>query len=344
MKSLFLLLSTFLFSPFYHSFQANGAKGEATLANPTQKMADFSISVGTLESSVSPAGKLLKTWAQAVNQKSNGKMEIKLFFNGQQGEEGAMIGKIKTGQLSGALVSEVGLSKVYKPMCAMSMPGLFTDVNKFTAALLEMKPEFDKGATDAGFTPLGYFYAGKIRFMSKGSAIKLPTDLPLMKMYKNQNDNNMVALYSVVGATSAVPLGTPDVLPNLNTGTINAIYSTSTFAEQAQWAAKCNNICEDIAGIRMGGLIISSKIIEQLPPDMKDILFDTSKIMISGLLKKLNAEDEDAFTRLKGKMTLVKYAAEDKEKWEATFLQTRQKLAQGTYSPDLVSKLEGLAK
>jgi hypothetical protein len=31
-------------------------------------------------------------------------------------------------------------------------------------------------------------------------------------------------------------------------------------------------------------------------------------------------------------------------KWDSVFKQTRQRLAQGTFSPELVARLEGLAK
>ena len=63
-----------------------------------------------------------------------------------------MVGKMKAGQLDGAAVTAVGLGKIYKPILALQMPGLFTTWSKLDAARDAMKGEFEKGAQDAGFT------------------------------------------------------------------------------------------------------------------------------------------------------------------------------------------------
>jgi TRAP-type transport system periplasmic protein len=43
-------------------------------------------------------------------------------------------------------------------------------------------------------------------------------------------------------------------------------------------------------------------------------------------------------------MTVVTLSEDDKSKWKGVFTSVRQRLTQGTFSPDLISKLEGLAK
>ena len=43
---------------------------------------------------------------------------------------------------------------------------------------------------------------------------------------------------------------------------------------------------------------------------------------------------------MKGKMTVVSLSSEEQAKWNEVFKKVRQRLAQGTFSPELVSKLE----
>src|SRR4051812_33240765 len=81
------------------------------------------IKIGTLAPAASPWGQVFKIWADAVSKKSSGAVELQFFYNGQQGDEGAMVGKMKSGQLDGAAVTAVGLSKIYKPILALQIPG-----------------------------------------------------------------------------------------------------------------------------------------------------------------------------------------------------------------------------
>jgi hypothetical protein len=47
---------------------------------------------------------------------------------------------------------------------------------------------------------------------------------------------------------------------------------------------------------------------------------------------------------MKGKMTVVTLNVDEKAKWDAIYKQLRVRLSQGTFSPDLVAKMESLGK
>lgn len=299
--------------------------------------------IGTLAPKSSPWGKVFETWIKAVNEKSGGNMELQFFYNGQQGDEDAMVGKIKSGQLDGAAVTAVGLGKIYKPILALQMP-LFTSWSKLDKARDAMKADFEKGAKDAGFFISGWGDVGLVRTMSKGFAVKTPDDLKGKKPYYIRSDSIQPAIYSVIGGVSGVPLNVPEVLPNLNTGAINVINAPCLAAEQLQWAGKMDNINDAVSATAIGALVFSQKRMDALPADLKTILTDTGKVAASALTTRIRNEDDAAFGRLKGKMTVTTPSADDKTKWESIFKQARAKLAQGTFSQDLVTKLEGYAK
>ena len=302
------------------------------------------IKIGTLAPGASPWGQVFKVWADAVSKKSEGKLELQFFYNGQQGDEGAMVGKMKAGQLDGSAVTAVGLSKIYKPILALQMPGLFTSWAKLDNARDAMKGEFEKGANDAGFSILGWGDVGAAHVISKGFAVKAPEDIKGKKPYMWRDDAVAPVLFQVIGGITPVPLNVPEVLPNLNTGAVNILTAPALAAEQLQWSSKLDTIVEDTAGLAIGALVLSSKRIDALPADLRTILVDTGKIAATALTKRIRTEDDAAFARMKTKMTVVKLSADERAKWEAVFKQTRQRLAQGTFSPDLVAKLEALAK
>ncbi|MFO0754872.1 MAG: TRAP transporter substrate-binding protein DctP [Byssovorax sp.] len=302
------------------------------------------IKLGTLAPKASPWGQVFEVWAKAVKDKSGGAVELQFFYNGQQGDEGAMVGKMKAGQLDGAAITAVGLGKIYKPIVAMQMPGLFTTWAKLDAARDAMKGDFEKGVSDAGFTLAGWGDVGQVHLMSKGFEVHTPDDIKGKKPYMWRDDAIQPVLYQVIGGVTPVPLNVPEVLPQLNTGAIDIVNAPSLAAEQLQWSSKLDTINADVSACAIGALVLSSKRLDALPADQKAIVMDTGKIAASALTNRIRREDAAAFDRMKGKMKVVTLSADEKSKWDAIFKQTRQRLSQGTFSPDLVNKLERLAQ
>jgi TRAP-type C4-dicarboxylate transport system substrate-binding protein len=311
----------------------------------TEARAAETIKIGTLAPKSSPWGKVFETWIKAVNEKSGGKLELQFFYNGQQGDEDAMVGKMKSGQLDGAAVTGVGLSKVYKPILALQMPGLFTSWSE-----ARQGPRRHEGGVREGREGRGLLHRGLGRRRPRrarcrrASPIKTPDDLKGKKPYYIRADAIQPAVYSVIGGVSGVPLNVPEVLPNLNTGAINVVTSPCLAAEQLQWAGKLDNLNDSPVATAIGALVFSQKRVDALPADLRTILTDTGKVAASALTSKIRSEDDAAFGRLKGKMTVSTSSDAEKTKWAAVFKQARQKLAQGTFSSDLVTKLEGYAK
>lgn len=304
--------------------------------------AEHTIKLGTLAPKSSPWGKVFETWVKAVSEKSGGRLEVQIFYNGSQGDEGAMVGKIKSGQLDGAAVTAVGLGKIYKPILALQMPGLFSSWAKLDAAREALKPEFEKGAADAGFTMLGTGDVGRAYVMSKGIAIRTPENLQGAKPYAWRDDPTAGAVYQVIGGVTPLPLSIPEVLPNLNTGAINIVLAPALAAEQLQWSSKLDHIVSEPVGFAIGALVASSKKLDSLPADLKTILTDTGKVAASALTKRIRSEDDSAFGRLKGKMTVIELTGAEKDQWKGIFKRVRAKLGQGTFDPGLISRLEGM--
>jgi len=314
------------------------------VATPTPASAAEVIKIGTLAPGPSPWGQVFKVWAEAVSKKSNGALELQFFYNGQQGDEAAMVGKMKAGQLDGAAVTAVGLGKIFKPINALQMPGLFTTWAKLDAARDALKGDFEKGAKDGGFTIVGWGDVGAVHLLTKGFAVKVPDDIKGKKPYMWRDDDSQPILYQVIGGVTPVPLNVPEVLPQLNTGAINIVNAPSLAAEQLQWSSKLDTINDDVSAMAVGALVVSSKRIEGLSEELRNVLLDTGRIAANALTKRIRAEDDAAFARLKGKMTVVTLSPDEKAKWDAIFKQTRVRLAQGTYPADLVAKLEALAR
>jgi TRAP-type C4-dicarboxylate transport system substrate-binding protein len=316
---------------------ALGALAFAAGMLPSTATAAEVVKIGTLAPKQSVWGQVFQVWETAVKKKSDGKAEIQFFYNGQQGDEGAMVAKMKSGQLDGAAITAVGLSKIYKPILALQLPGALTTWDKLEKAQSELKGEFEKGVKDNGFELLGWGNVGRAHLFLKGNGtVKVPTDLKSRKPYMWRDDIISPVFYQVVGATP-VPLNVPEVLPQLKTGAVDTINAPALAVEQLQWAPQLNQAGEQVTGCAVGALVVQSKRMASLPGDLRTIILDTGAVASKALSGKIKDEDSAAWERMTKKMS--KFSV-DEAAFNKTFKEVRKRLRQGTFDGKLVSKIE----
>ena len=284
------------------------------------------LKVGTLAPGESPWGQVFKVWKAAVAQKSNNSLELQFFWNAQQGDESAMVGKIRTGQLDGAAITANGLGQIYKQVLVLQMPGLFASWGKLDTARDGMKGTFDTEFDKQGFKILGWGDVGRAHVMSKGFAVKTPSDLKHKNTYYIAGDPVGPVMYSVIGDVTPKQVGVPEILPGLTNGTINVVVAPPLAAEQLQWAARLDNINTGIGGYGIGALVFSSAKNKSLPADAQAVLIDTGKIAGAALTVRIRNEDDAAYGRLIGRMTKTDPSAAEAAEWTKLFADTRAKL------------------
>ncbi len=304
--------------------------------------APYNLTIGTLVSKTSPWGTVLETWKRAVQNQSGGRMELTVFYNASQGDEGAMVAKMKAGQLDGALMTSVGLGKYHKPILALQMPGLFDNWTAFNNALATVKGDLEKGASDAGLKVLGWCNFGQSRLMSNGFEVRVPTDLQGKKSFAWRDEVIWPAFFQTLNI-SPVSLNIPEVLPSLNTSAVNSLTCPALIAESLTWSGKLTHIGAKTDAFWVGGIGFSNRAVDGLPEDLKKIFLESGKVAASAMTNRIRSEDDAAFTRLKATMTLVTRTTQEQAAWDAAFKTTRTRLSQGTFDPTWVTRLEQLA-
>ncbi len=326
-------------------------RGLATMVATAVVLAGLSISsaasaetvtIGTSAPKHSPWGKVFRVWSLAVKKKSKGSLKLKFYWNNQQGSEPAMIGKMRAGQLEGAAVTAVGLGKIYKPILALQIPGLFYDWKTLDKARKVMMPDFKKGVKKAGFYLAGFGDVGLYYLMSVNKPIKKPSDMKTLKPYRLTGDGIIPVVAQTIGFT-ARPLSIPEILPALTSGRIDVCLAPPLAAEQLQWAPQLNYLLDHAIGTGIGALVFSQKTLNRLSPEHRKILKKTGRKAAKMLTKRIRKEDKKALKRIRKKMTVTKLNRAQFKVWDKIFAKARKRLAQGTFDPKLVKKLEKLA-
>jgi len=306
------------------------------------------LKVGTAAAPDSPWGTAFKTWKKAVETKTNSAVSFDFYFNSTQGSEATMVDKMKAGQLDGAAVTSLGLSRFDKRLQVMQLPGVIRSWKTLDAVRDGMGGEFEKMLTDKKITLVNWGDIGLVHFLSKGFAVKGPDDLKGKSPWIYADDPTTKILYGKVGGVNPYSAELMQVLPNIENGKINCISVPALAAEMLQWNSKFDNGVDSVNAIAVGGLVLSTDSLDKLPADGKAAVIDTGKAMASsaaGLKQKLRNEDGAAWDRFKTRsgVTIFKPGDADIEKWKPIFKSTIDTLKMGTFDATLVDKVVALA-
>jgi TRAP-type C4-dicarboxylate transport system substrate-binding protein len=147
---------------------------------------------------------------------------------------------------------------------------------------------------------------------------------------------------SVMGVTP-VRIGIPEILPALTSGRVNLLTVPPLAAEQLQWAPYFDHIHEDVVGIGIGAMVLSKKSLERVDADQLETMRRTGKKAGALLRKRVRRLDDEAYTRLAQRMTVVKLSGAEKARWATLFGKVRARLSDTEFPAELVRKLESVA-
>ncbi len=313
-----------------------GAAVTATFA--TEASAKSSLRVATLAPKNSAWGKVFKIWEKAVRKKTDDKLKLKIYYNGVQGDEGSMVGKMKTGQLDGAALTSVGLSNIYQNVLVMGLPGISDSWSNLEKVRKAIEPEIERGFEAKGFTILSWGDVGLVRQMSKGFAVRRPSDLKGKRPAVYPNEPLGPKVYSLVGSVVPVPTGVMEILPKLRASQINIINAPALAAEQLQWVPYLDHVSSQVTSTAIGATLFRKKALAGIPADLKEHFDKINKKMDkrnTGRIKKL---DDEAYGRIKRKMKVVDISKSDRDEWEKLLRKAVKQLSRGVYDRKLVEK------
>jgi TRAP-type C4-dicarboxylate transport system substrate-binding protein len=291
----------------------------ASFATAGIAQATTTIRVGTQAPKESPWGKLFSTWSKAVDKKTDGQVQITWLWNGTAGPESNMVGKIRSGQITGAAITAVGLSDIYKPIVALQMPGAFKTWAELDRARDALKPEFDKEINAQGFYVGGWGDVGVGHMMSHGFEVRVPEDLRGKTPGYLTADLIAPKLFEVIGGVTPKPADVTEFLPLLSAGSINVLAAPALAAEQLQWTSRLDHMSTGVGGFGVGALVLSDSELNKIPEDQRDVVKRTGTAMNEMLTKVIRKDDAEAFERLKKKMTTHEETDAERDAWEKVF-------------------------
>ena len=231
--------------------------------------------------------------------KTEGRVTIKYYPGGVQGDERDVVRKINLGQLDGAAVTSVGLSMIDESIRVLELPRMFATVEELDYVADKMWPTFQKKFLAKGFKLQDRGEVGWIYFMSKNELTSI-ADIRNQKAWLWGDDGLVRAMYKQLGI-SGVPLGVPEVEPALTTGRVNACYGSPLAAVALQWNTKVKYMTSMPMSYAIGATILKADLEGKIAPADRDLIQKIQKGMQKELRKRIRKDNESAKKQMERK-------------------------------------------
>ena len=296
--------------------------------------------------SLAPAGsswmKVLNAWKSTLEKETEGRLKLRFYPGGSQGDERDFVRKMRVGQLDGGVVTMTGMSMLVRPMVILVLPDFLDTYEKLDRVRVKMAKDFEKLFVDEGFLMVAWGDAGKTRLFSK-KPIEKPSDIKAMRPWEWKDDLVFIEFYNVIGA-NGVRLGVPEVYPGLQTNMVDVVTSSALTAVALQWYTRVKYMTGHNSAIIAGGMVMRKERIDSLAPDLKETFLRTCERVEVLLNKTIRRDDQKAYDVVLKKGIIATDTAKYEAEWEASAKQVRDRMTGRVFSKTLLDAVEAAAK
>ena len=314
----------------------------ACLSHPVTARAQVVIKIATLAPERSAWDKVFRAYKKDLEKETAGRVTLKIYAGGVQGDEAVVVKKMKTGQLGGAAITAVGLGAIYPDVLVLQLPRLFRGYKDLDHTRDALRARFDAEFERRGYVLLGWGDVGLAHLFSN-TPIRQPSDLKQVKMWAWTADPIAGSIAKEAGS-SPVPLGVPDVLPSLNTGLIDAFYASPLASIALQWFTKAKYMTEKPIALGIGATVVSKAQWDAIPAEDQAIVRRVSNKWHAILVKKVRQDNAKSVGLLERQgIQLVKSSPQDDAAWERLATAVQTDLVGKVYPQSLLDDVKRLA-
>ena len=299
------------------------------------------INMGTLAPEGTAWHDALIQMKQDWNRISRGRVVLRIFPSGVQGDENTMIRKMRIGQLQAVAVSGNGLSRIEPAISCLQIPLMLDSYEELDYVRDQLAPRLERMVEQKGFKILNWADAGWVRFFTKQPAFTLD-DIREMKLLTSAGDPETEELYKDFGF-QVIPLPYTEVLTALQTGLIEAVQGPPLYAMVEQWFGLATHMTEVKWAPLVGATVISEPAWERIPATMRPQLLEAARTAGRRLLTEIRQLNEDAVPAMsKRGLNVVHPDAAALSSWSSEAKEAYPKLRGRYVRADLFDQVERL--
>jgi tripartite ATP-independent transporter DctP family solute receptor len=250
--------------------ESSGTSGKADAAHPME----LTLAHGLSETHTVHIA--MKHFADEVSRKTGGRIRIKIFANGQLGNETEQMEQVMAGVISMTKVSAPMLATYNDAFHTFGLPYIFQNTKDFYKVMNSPQMyDFFKSTYPSGFVVLTYYTSGARSFYTPNKAIRNPSDLKGMKI-RVMDMKSQTEMIRLMGGTP-VAMAYGDVYTSLQTGVIDGTENNETALTTGKHGEICKVYSTDQHAMIPDVLLISSKVWDRISDEDRKIMVDAAR-------------------------------------------------------------------
>ena len=308
--------------------------GSGAAAQTTQ------IKIATLAPENSQWMSEFRAGAKEIRERTEGRVQLKFYSGGVQGNESKVLRKIQIGQLQGGTFAPTDFQKQFPDLNIYGLPFVFR-----SEAEVDYVRSFMDAKLEAGFDRLGFetfgFASGGFAIVMSNTPVRGYEDLKGKKVWLPEGD---LISYEAMKALQLAPVALPmtDVLTGLQTGLIDMVAIPPVVALALQWHTKVKYVTQLPVLYAMGFMAISEKALARIS-DSDQAVIDS---VLSSIYKSVDeASAADSSNAIDALLNVGLQNVEPRdgefEKISAIMRETNRDMAErGMFSTELLDEMQ----
>jgi len=282
----------------------------------------------------------MRAGATEIDERTNGRVKLKIYGGGVQGNDNQVLRKMRIGQLHGGAFTSNSFNELQKDIQLYAMPMLFNNLEEVQFARERMDGKLRKLLEQAGYVNFGFAGGGFAHIMSKKPIANLK-DLQGLKIWVPDGDRMAYEASQALGI-SPVIMPLTDVMTGLQTELIDTIMSPPAATIILQWNTKVSYITELPLAYVFAMMVIDKKYFNKIQAGDQGIVREVMENVYQGFDQQGNEDNKKAFKALLADgMTAVTPDLGQVPEWRKAIRDSNHRLAnEGLISIDLLTEIE----
>jgi tripartite ATP-independent transporter DctP family solute receptor len=266
--------------------------------------------IATVAPEKTPWHVLLEDYKKSVEEKTGGRIKVKIYLGGTKGDENETVLKCRRGEIQAVGASTGAIASQVPELNVLELPFLFRTFKEADDVIDNvLTPKLEPIMREYGYV-LGFWSENGFRhFGTADKFVKSPDDLKGKKMRSQESAVHM-EMWKNLGA-SPVPVPTTETLTALENKTVDGFDQALLFMIAAAWHTTVKFVTLS-SHIYQPALIVFNKAwFEGLPADLQKILIDEGRAIQEKGRKAVRALNPKLVQVLKDKKVDVYQLSKD---------------------------------
>lgn len=289
--------------------------------------------------------KKMRAGAREIGERTDGRVEIKLYGGGVQGRDARQVQrKMRTGQLHGGAFTAGELRVFQQDAALYSQALMFNDIEEVRHVRDALDEELLGRMEDAGYVIFG-FAGGGFAYLMSNQPLSSLDDLKNKKVWAPEGDETSFAAFKALGI-APVMMPVTDVLTGLQTDLIDSVAVPPVGAIVFQWHTRLKYITDLPIAYVYAALIIDGRAFSKLSEADQAVVREVFEAVYADLDASGVDDNQEAMQALiETGLEKVEPDAGQVSQWREQVIASHVEEAErGAIDVDLLERMRGLIK